>query len=554
MVIFRREDLTRSQRKPFFQYNLQVKMIGLIGALTITIIGVIALFLHNFLSDLTEKQIGSQALDVAETVARIPEVQEAFSMENPESIINPIVTSIRKATGAEYIVIGNREEIRYAHPNVHQIGLKMVGEDNERALVYGESYTSKAVGSLGSALRAKVPIYDGDEIVGVVSVGFLTEDIQSVFRSSSANVWLVLLVIAGVSVIGAMAIATYIKNRLYGMEPEEIANLLFQKETILQSTHEGILAVNEKSEITMLNTAAEALLFQKETEHDQYVGKKLKDLPLESSVASLLFVKKNRIDREMIIGNEIVFVNSVPIFYEDVFLGTVSTIRNKSEIVQLTNELMHVQQYANALRAQTHEFSNKLYLILGLLQLGKKQEAMATIQKESELQHHWIRLCIDKVHEPLISGILLGKMNYAQEKAVQTTIHHASSLTVRLSERQVEALVVSIGNIIDNAIDALQNQSIATRQLTLFFTHVGKDIVIEIEDSGPGISPSVAATLFDQGVTTKKGVQRGIGLTMSKQLIEQIGGVITIEESELGGVCFVISIPKNEENDRATKH
>ena len=108
-----------------------------------------------------------------------------LTLEDPASIINPIAVSIQQATGAEFIVVGNMEEIRYAHPIAEQIGKKMIGEDSERALRYGESYVSKAIGSLGSSLRAKVPVYLDGEIVGVVSVGFLTEELQNIIRPIS---------------------------------------------------------------------------------------------------------------------------------------------------------------------------------------------------------------------------------------------------------------------------------------------------------------------------------------------------------------------------------
>ena len=122
--------------------------------------------------------------------------------------------------------------------------------------VYGESYVSKAVGSLGSSLRAKVPVYLDGKIVGVVSVGFLANDIQNVIQSYNNQLWFVLLLVTFVAIIGAVLVASYIKKVLFGLEPEEIAHLLFQKETILQSTHEGIIAVNQNGVITMINSAA----------------------------------------------------------------------------------------------------------------------------------------------------------------------------------------------------------------------------------------------------------------------------------------------------------
>ena len=272
--------------KPTSIINFKLKMILVIGALIIAVILMIGLFIGHFFSETMEAQVGERALSVAESVAHIPELVEAFRHEDPASIINPLVAPIQKTTKAEFIVVGNTEEVRYAHPNTDQIGKKMVGEDNERALVHGESYVSQAVGSLGSSVRAKVPVYMDGKIVGVVSVGFLVNDIQSIIKSYNNHLWIVLLTIASVAVIGAILIASYIKKVLFGLEPEEIAHLFFQKEAILQSTHEGIVAVNQNGMITMINIAAQQLLFNQDIHTKQYEGMSLQDIVTCTTITS----------------------------------------------------------------------------------------------------------------------------------------------------------------------------------------------------------------------------------------------------------------------------
>ena len=80
---------------------------------------------------------------------------------------------IRIDTDADFIVVGNKEGIRYAHPRKDKIGEAMVGGDNKGVLLEGKSYVSKATGSLGPSLRGKVPIRNQENaIIGVVSVGF----------------------------------------------------------------------------------------------------------------------------------------------------------------------------------------------------------------------------------------------------------------------------------------------------------------------------------------------------------------------------------------------
>lgn len=545
MIYFQKSDIKTPHIKPNVTVNLKMKMILLIGILIIAIVLVIGLFIDYFMSDTLETQMGERALSVAESVAHIPELANAFGEENPALLIEPIITPIQEATGAEFIVIGNTEEIRYAHPIAAHIGEKMMGEDNERALVYGESYVSKAVGSLGSSLRAKVPIYLEGKIIGVVSVGFLADDIQSIIRTYNNQLWFVWLLIVGVAIIGAVVIASYIKKVLFGLEPEEITHLLIQKETILQSTHEGIIALNPDGMITMMNSSAQHLFFDKPITSNRYLGKMIKEISPTPHLSELLNDVDGLVDKEIVIGKNIVFINTVPIYFEQTFMGTVSTFRNKTEIELLTRELTRIKQYANALRAQTHEFSNKLHMILGLLQLGKKEEVIDFIQKESNLQKNWIRILIRKVADPLVSGILLGKLNQANESGVELAIHPDSILKGNLSEKKSEALLTAIGNLIDNAMDAVKNKPATNRKISIFFTDIGDDIIFEIEDSGEGIHMELSRKVFEQGYTSKAGMNRGFGLALTKQKITEVDGALYLEESELGGACFVISIPKD---------
>ena len=546
MIRFQKADIRKRLIQPKKTMKLNTRMILLIGSLVAATVIVMGVFLHYFISDTLEVQLGEQALSVAESIALNPDIEEAFMEDDPASIIQPLVEPIQQSTNAEFIVVGNVEEIRYSHPNPEQIGKKMVGEDNERALLYGESYISEAIGSLGLSLRAKVPIYSGDDIIGVVSVGFLADDVQSLIGNYIQELWLVLLIIGLVAVLVATGIAAYIKRKLHGLEPEEISHLLFQRETILQSTHEGIIAVDDKGRITLLNQMAQQLLFGGNAAADKLIGEPIGRILPSSDLPEILKTHQSRYDKEQVYGNYSVYVNSGPIYYEDSVVGAVSTFRNKTEIDKLTTELSQVKQYANALRAQTHEFSNKLYTISGLLHLNRKDEVLDFIRMEHDVQQEWIRQLIDKVSDPLVSGILIGKLNQASEQRVQMEINPDSRLKTPLSPSHKQALLTAIGNLVDNALDAVKDQHIEKRHISLYFTDVGDDIIFEIDDSGRGIPAEAESRIFEGNFSLKAGADRGYGLSTTTQLIALAGGEIHLEESELGGACFVVSLPKKE--------
>ncbi|TWT01514.1 sensor histidine kinase [Planomicrobium sp. CPCC 101079] len=549
MIQFDRTDIQKQLNQPSNALNLKATMILLIGSLILAIVLVMGVFLDYFMTDTLETQLGERALSVAESIALNPAIAQAFSEDDPAAIIQPLISPIQQSIDAEFIVVGNMDEIRYSHPNLEQIGRKMVGEDNERALLKGETYLSKATGSLGSSLRAKVPIYSENKIIGVVSVGFLADDIQTLISNYNKELWLMLLAIGLVAAIAAIGIASYLKHKLHGLEPEEISRLLLQKETILQSTHEGIIAVNSKGQITLLNHMAQQLLFGRDVSADKLIGEPISQVLPTSDLPEILATQKSHYDKERRYGSHAVYVNSGPIFYENTLVGAVSTFRNKTEIDQLTKELSQVKQYANALRAQTHEFSNKLYTISGLVHLNKKQEVLEFIRMENDIQQEWIRQLIGKVSDPLISGILLGKLNQASEQQVQLAIDPDSRLKTPLSDLQKDALLAAIGNLIDNALDAVKEKPAENRCISLYFTDVGTDILLEIDDSGPGIPSESESRMFDEGFSSKTGRDRGYGLSTTKRLAELAGGELHAEESDLGGACFIVSLPKRSRED-----
>ena len=209
------------------------------------------------MSQSIEQQIGNRALNIAMTTANRPDVVAGFETENPSDVLQPIAEAVRELSGAQYVVIGNVEGIRYAHPVVERIGEKMVGDDNERALINGESYISEATGTLGPALRGKTPIKNEQgEIVGIISVGFLKADISHTFFEYVDSIITIVLLAIILGIIGSTILARSIKKVLFNLEPAEIAHLFTERNTLIESVREGIIMVDQDARISMMNKAA----------------------------------------------------------------------------------------------------------------------------------------------------------------------------------------------------------------------------------------------------------------------------------------------------------
>lgn len=525
--------------------SLQTKLIFLIFALFLMVIFVLGIIFNSIFTKSIEEQIGQSALSVSETIAVMPIVKTAFNEEKPEDILQPLAQDIRIKTGAQFIVIGDRESIRYTHPDPEKIGQHMVGGDNAIALEDGISYVSHSQGTLGPSIRGKAPIFnDQNEVIGIVSVGFLNVTVNQIIKQYEKRILIVAFVLLCISIIGAYLISKEVKRAIFGLEPKEIGLLFEERNAILQSIHEGIIAINDKGFISIINEAAYNILNVDSGNYNIFKTHILDVLP-NTKLLDVLQDGKNQFNQEFTIGGNQIIANRIPIITNGQITGVVSSFRKKTDIEQLSKELSQVQQYADVLRSQTHEYSNKLYTISGLIQLKSYKEALDVINKETSDYQELINFLLEAVPDKLISAILLGKYTRAHELQVNFSINKDSSLRDIPSNFQREKLVTILGNLLDNAFEAVFNSPHHTRDVHLFMTDLGNDYIFEIDDSGVGISNKNAALMFTKGFSTKSGEDRGHGLHLVNQALQYLNGYITISESDLGGLTFLIVIPKN---------
>ena len=134
-----------------------------------------AYFTHLRLLD----QYGERALAVADSVAAMPTVVTALASDDPSATLQPLAESVREATGMLFVVIADVDGIRFAHPDPARLG-ERVSTDPTAALA-GERVVEVDTGTLGRSVRGKSPIWDGGEVIGLVSVGVLTETVTASF-------------------------------------------------------------------------------------------------------------------------------------------------------------------------------------------------------------------------------------------------------------------------------------------------------------------------------------------------------------------------------------
>lgn len=530
----------------FRKTKLKTRMIltlGLVSALQTALIGA---FAGYYLSDSLYEEIGQRALMVAKTVAATPAVIEGVLARDTDSL-NRLAQRLTATNEALFIVIGDHRAIRLAHPQPERLGHSMADDDDDdgsQALQHGQAYVALAKGSLGESMRGKAPIVmpASGKIVGIVSVGYGVDQVESTIQRYNFVLYGVVGLVLLVSILAAIVIAGRFKQAIFGLEPEEIARLFQERDATLQSVREGIIAINRDGVITTVNRTALETLGLDPTM--TMAGRPILEVLPESDLMSVLASGQPDFDREVWLRNRQMVVNRLPVREGNEIIGVVASFRLRDEVDQVSRQLTRIQQYADTLRSQTHEYSNKLHTIAGLIQIGANDEALSLIGSEVSDHQALIHLLLEAVPDPVIAGCLLGKYNRAREMGLLLNIDPGSQMADVPADLPREQLVSALGNLIDNALEATRQHHGEGGAVTLSMTDLGDDLIFEVEDQGAGIAEADRERIFQKGVSTKSGDARGYGLHLVSQFLDRWGGSVTVDSLPANGSRFTLYLPK----------
>lgn len=532
----------------FRKLKLKTRMILVLGLVSAVQTGFIGGFAWQYLSRSLDDQIGQRALMVAKTVAAMPGIINGI--EQRDSItLQRLSEKLARTNEALFIVIGDANNIRLAHPNPDRIGHSMADDDGDSgdiALLDGRAYVNKAHGSLGESMRGKAPVFDdsGRDIIGLVSVGYSLNQVRATINRYKLVLIVAMTLMLMASVAAATIIAGRFKKAIFGLEPEQIARLFEELDATLQSVREGIIAVNREGQITTVNrTAIETLGLAPGT---SLVGRNIDELVPDSGLLPILDSGESQFDQEVWLNGRLMIVNRLPVKQDGVLIGVVSSFRLRDELDQVSRQLTRIQQYADTLRSQTHEYSNKLHTIAGLIQLGAHDEALALIGSEVSDHQALIQLLLQAVPDPVLAGCLLGKYNRAREMGLSLVIDPDSRMTELPESLPRDQLVSVVGNLIDNALEATRQSKPNGGQVQLSMTDLGHDLIFEVEDQGPGIPSEQRERIFEKGVSTKSDTNHGLGLHLVRSFVARWGGSITLEVLQSGS-RFTLYLPKQPE-------
>lgn len=499
-------------------------------------LGSMTLLSYYQMRDILTAQLKDKLMTIATYASEDYRVKEAFEDSSKKTELNAHIEKIRLETNVDFIVVFDMNSIRLTHPVEENIGQKFMGGDEMRVLKGAEKYISQAQGTLGISLRAFVPIiYEGRQ-VGAVCVGSTVVEISKEILIKSQQFIPFILIGLFLGTYCAVVLAATIKDEILGLEPREITLLLKEKETILENVKEGIITLNENGELIQYNREASRILGLTGIDININIDELAK---INRIIPDLKNLEINN-DFEVNVRPGVTILCKYNILKNDKkqIIGHVINFRDLSEVKKMSEELTGIQKMAWSLRAQNHEFMNKLHTISGLIQLEEYDEAIKYISKTAGSGNDINGIITSKIRNLNIAALLLAKYYKAEESRIKFEIDKNSNLAVFPDLISVDDLGSVIGNLIENALEAVNVDGTGTVYFKIAQTE--NILVVDIKDNGPGIPDVIRDKIFDRDFSTKS-EHHGYGMYIVKNIIENANGKITLSLDS--GTAWHIEIP-----------
>lgn len=523
--------------------KLQYKITLFMTIILVAVIGGIGIYTSKQVEDTIENQMGNNAMDLAVTIASMDIIKENLGTTKDYRIIQETIENLREKTRFQYIIVMDMDGIKYSYPYENALGQRYKSGGEERVLTTGDAYVSADRNVLISAIRAFAPIYYDGEQVGAVLVGLLTDTVHKEVSTYINKFHRSLGIGLVMGIIGAWILAFAIKRTIFGLEPKEIALLLGQRDLVLHGLKNGILAVDQEGKIIFFNKAAKEIF--RFSQKDK--GKNISDYnpTYTDQIMEVLETGESIYNQEIKIcpGKTLLCSHTLLKNHKDEVIGVVSSFQDLTEVKQMAEELTGIKKMTSALRAQNHEFMNKLHTISGLMQLEEYDKAIEYISYISKERKEISGILNDKIKNAHISGLLLAKYNKATEAKISLEIDPDSNLSAIPEGITEDEICSIIGNLIENAIDELVK--LENGKILIKLNSNNEGLRIFIKDNGPGINKDIRDRIFDRGVTTKEG-NRGLGLSIIKDIVYAAEGTIKLMQDK--GTIWDIFIPMERRN------
>jgi sensor histidine kinase regulating citrate/malate metabolism len=482
---------------------------------------------------------GQRMIAVAENVASTPLVRDRYTDPFAARLLAPDVDRAVALSGA-----GMAELIDPA-------GVVRVSSDPSRVGRHVEFGPSRAVegrawfGDLDveghHALVGQVPILSTDgKVLSVVSVSEPYPSVWQLLSGAGERLLVYLGLGAALGLLASWLLSRRIKRHTRGLEVAEIAGLAEHREALLHSIREGVIGVNTDGVITVVNDSAQELLGI----GADAVNVRVRDAGIDPAVTAFLLSGEDGHDVVIATPSRVLALNRRAATSQGQRIGTVTTMRDSTELASMQAQLSSHKSVTDTLRAQTHEFANQLHTISGLVQLEEYDSVRDLVGTLTRRRAEISDAVTQRIVDPAVAALLIAKTTLAAESDVSLELGDDSHLSA-LSPALATDVITVLGNLIDNAVAVSEGTTDARVTVRV---DDSDGLTIEVADSGPGVPEELRTQIFARGVTSKPDVPggRGIGLALVRLITAQHGGTAEVRDADGGGALFVARLPRIE--------
>ncbi|MEV8431872.1 sensor histidine kinase [Streptomyces chartreusis] len=508
---------------------------------------------------------GRRVTALAEETAGNPLVRTQLVRPAPAEMLAPLLQSTLTRSGVTSALVADTDGEIVAATDPTLVGTRMPGDGPQVTEAVGWS-GELPVGGV-TQLVAQAPVLGAEtknagDHLGTVMIGRTSPSVWQRLVGASSYLLVYLGVASVLGLAGSWLLARRIKRQTFGMEPREIAGLAEHREAMLFGIAEGVVALDPQQRLTLVNAVGRGLLDLPEN----CVGMSLADLGIEGRLYDVLAGTPRegesgdpaRRDEVVIRRGRVLVMNRMDVTKDGRLLGSVTTLRDRTELAQLERELGSFRSSAELLRAQAHEFSNQLHTISGLIQINEHDEVVRYVRALRKHRESLDVSITSRVGDRAVAALLMAKSALAAERKVRLKISERTSLD-RLEPTDSADVATVLGNLVDNAVDAAaggarQGDGDPEAWVEVELRQDASSVEIVVRDSGPGVAPELAQEVFLHGFTTKaaQGGDRGIGLALTRLVCKRRGGEVSVANTEEGAM-FTARMSVGRPADRATE-
>jgi sensor histidine kinase regulating citrate/malate metabolism len=379
--------------------------------------------------------------------------------------------------------------------------------------------------SVELARRHGETVHSG-EVLGYLVLGRFYPSRIAVLRSAIPNA-LIYFAIAGlIGVGGSLLIARRVKRQTLGLEPREITELVEQREAMLHGVREGVMGVDMAGRVAFASGEADALLGLRPPVR----GLAVADLDIAPEAGAALCGAAPPGEVVVAVGERLLVLNTQPMRIRGRQTGWVTSMRDRTELLSLEQELAAAQAGTDTLRAQVHEFRNRLHAIAGMAELGRVEQVRDFVHTVMDDLDGRVGQMSSQVEDPAVASLLVAKASRADERGIAFRLAEGAHLGAHDAALSAD-LVTVVGNLVDNALDAVDTGG----RVEVDLQEGEGRIQVEVSDTGQGISDEDRKRVFELGWTTKQGSDarsHGFGLALTRMACRRHGGTVTIEHRE----------------------